>query len=610
MGNRRIIILFLIGIAFCLAVLWYTRKGFRWLPAENETRVMLVDSPLDNADGLSVSRGTERFSLLRSDDGWELLEPFVAAADGSVVQRLLDSFEDAKVEDALFFDELRRRGLSLLEFGLAPPKAKVTINAGKTLMTVAFGTFTPSKSGVYARLGEHNQVLILPASLFNVLPVTADDLRVRRLLNPLAGRIKSIEIRSPGRPFVSLQREGNRWMLRQPSSAVAMETRVAMMLEAVETARSESFVWPAATAESDGKQQNATLETRRGLYGLDEERGVFVQVQQEQSDNPVRWVFGSASADRPNCTYVLMDGGRSIGVVSNRVAEVFRVSPDELRDWSLFPELKSGLTKLRVTMDDTDFAMTQTGGVWQLESPLPGRADQSAVREAVSGLLSLKASGTSPRNETSPDIPEEFAAKHKVTFKVADDQREWDFTVSNDTAEPDTLLLAFAGNPVYYRIAQTNFPAALLTGDGLNSLHDKQVLALDPASLRRIIRSYGDSVSEQVERTDANSPWKPATVERTLNRKNFDRFAGLLANLRAVRVEKLGVAADDLDRCGLRQPWMTVSVDVDAEDAVRKILALGGETSDGGRFALLRGQNLVFVLDAEAVGVLSAAFFE
>jgi hypothetical protein len=48
-----------------------------------------------------------------------------------------------------------------------------------------------------------------------------------------------------------------------------------------------------------------------------------------------------------------------------------------------------------------------------------------------------------------------------------------------------------------------------------------------------------------------------------------------------------------------------VSVSVNAGDSIRKTLLIGSETSGGARYAMVRGQDLVFVLEAKTVALLS-----
>ena len=75
--------------------------------------------------------------------------------------------------------------------------------------------------------------------------------------------------------------------------------------------------------------------------------------------------------------------------------------------------------------------------------------------------------------------------------------------------------------------------------------------------------------------------------------------------LAAVRVVRLKVSASDLGTYGLDAPFLTVAIDQERADAVRRNILIGGET-EGGRFATIGSADAVFVLSRETVVALSA----
>ena len=72
----------------------------------------------------------------------------------------------------------------------------------------------------------------------------------------------------------------------------------------------------------------------------------------------------------------------------------------------------------------------------------------------------------------------------------------------------------------------------------------------------------------------------------------------------AERVEKLKVSEKDLEAYGLDQPFMTLAVDQDREDAVRRNLMIGAPVDDG-RYATIGASDAVFVLSGETVSKLT-----
>ena len=71
------------------------------------------------------------------------------------------------------------------------------------------------------------------------------------------------------------------------------------------------------------------------------------------------------------------------------------------------------------------------------------------------------------------------------------------------------------------------------------------------------------------------------------------------------RFGQSGTPAELMKAYGLDAPFLTVAIDQERADAVRRNILIGGET-DGGRFATVGSADAVFVLSWESVEALSA----
>jgi hypothetical protein len=67
---------------------------------------------------------------------------------------------------------------------------------------------------------------------------------------------------------------------------------------------------------------------------------------------------------------------------------------------------------------------------------------------------------------------------------------------------------------------------------------------------------------------------------------------------------------DDLRRCGLDMPELTIAVDFDQAESARRNLLLGGVAPGGGRYATVGGADAVFILSRAVVQDLSAKIAE
>ena len=55
---------------------------------------------------------------------------------------------------------------------------------------------------------------------------------------------------------------------------------------------------------------------------------------------------------------------------------------------------------------------------------------------------------------------------------------------------------------------------------------------------------------------------------------------------------------------------MEITLDVDSAEAIRKTLCIGKEIAFGKHYAMIRGQEIVFVLDAPTIDLLSLPLIE
>ncbi|MDD5708882.1 MAG: DUF4340 domain-containing protein, partial [Kiritimatiellae bacterium] len=83
----------------------------------------------------------------------------------------------------------------------------------------------------------------------------------------------------------------------------------------------------------------------------------------------------------------------------------------------------------------------------------------------------------------------------------------------------------------------------------------------------------------------------------------LDAWLELLSRLRAARIETLRPSADH-DPYGLTSPYLEATIDLIAEDALRRVLRVGEITPKGERYAVVKGYETVFVLAPETVRLL------
>ncbi|MBP5227534.1 MAG: DUF4340 domain-containing protein [Kiritimatiellae bacterium] len=605
MGNRRIILFFLLGIILCVLASVCMKGRFPILPSERESRVSLFDGSLEDVDHVSLDLRGSHIGLIRQGERWVMTAPFSAEVDQAAVLKLLDRYETARVRDVIAFADLRKKGYSLQEFGLSPAAAHILFEGPHFRRQFSIGSRSPTGSGVYLRMDTQEQILVADPELFTLLPADANGFRSRRLVAEEIGQIRSLEIRQPGKPFIRLGKEDSGWFLRQPITASASDRRVTELLTRLSQARIASFVWPSVSNLVDVAQSEAQLKVRRGLYGLDPDRGISVLIQTARENVPREWVFGVPDKESPALSYVLLPNGESIGLVSNTVAEAFHVMPGELRDLRLFSQSPDAVGRMKVVFGQTTFALARTNGIWSLEAPIADRADQLVVSGALTSLLGLHAlSVAGPDDE---DANEKVVPFCQVELEFPDGKRA--FSIGHDDVAGEVLRVDFTDVAAHYRVAATNMPAPFLTMDGLLSLREKTLVSIPKDSIRRITAKTQEGNVRVIEKKGEHPAWQATANDKPepVDEAKLNALFTLLANLKAKRIEKFGLSLEDLQTYGFRQPWFELTVDVESADAVRKAVLIGNPVGTDSRYAMVRGSNVLFILSSDTVKTLMMA---
>ena len=167
----------------------------------------------------------------------------------------------------------------------------------------------------------------------------------------------------------------------------------------------------------------------------------------------------------------------------------------------------------------------------------------------------------------------------------------------------------------------TNRPGVAVSAELLggraafSDLRSKTLLAIDPATVRRLSVRAESGAETAVRLNAERGAWDLVRGEggadaRRVNDAAVKALLSALARVEATGVETLAATADDLRRCGLDKPAVTLAVDVDAADAVRQNVLVGGTAPGGGRYATVGGADAVFVISRRTAADFTAPLAE
>lgn len=550
-----IILLTIIAVAAALDYFVYFGKG----PSSTSKRTTLVDFQSEAASVRIERVGSPTVVLDRGLGGWRLTDPFTSGADEQAVMKLVDVLTQTPVVEVISDSELLKLGRTRADFSLEEPVLTVTLTGmDKSVCRFMFGSATPTQDGVYASVEGVDAVFILGKPAFSFVDVRPDDLRQRSLL-PLGGAwVTSFEIKREGIPLLEFLRTGAGWNV---GSEKASSQKITEFIDDLTTASAVSFIWPVG---SSNETDHVTSSLLAG-YGLDPDSAVTVTLN-DINGKSRRLSFGK-EADDGN-VYALVQNGNAIVTVPSKLRDFARQDPVMFTDSRLFPVEARSVNGFSVSSDGSLYSLVRDkDGKWGLESPVVAPADQEASDALLSLILSLS--------------PADVVKENGVAVSV--------LTNMSKVLIPRERIL---GKRTF------------------EDLRSREMLKIDAPLVKRIVSTVGGktpktaSVVYDRERRQWNLDTEADGV--AVNVKGIESVLSVINPLAAVRIEKLAVVAADLDDYGLDTPFLTVAIDQDSDETIRRNILIGKKTR-GGRFATIGSSDAIFVISDATVSRLSAS---
>ena len=561
MKNMRIIVWLLAGISLLVAANFFL--SFNDTP---ETAIVqrrsLLTVPDDAVSLVEISRDGAVESVLTHTGSWRLVEPFPGSVDESVVKKLLDALAYAPLDDSLGDQELLKLGRTRADFGLDNPRLRVRVRAGDTDTSISFGTATPSASGVYAAIEGVHAVFVVPSNTLAAVDVPASGFRRRTLFTSGEESVASFDVKRGTGEFMRFKRDGDGWAMVQPTEGPASAPKIKKLLTDVMSASAYDFVWPIGGSNEVAEVSGALLAG----YGLGAENAVTLTLKgTDGSDRRIS--FGSDAGE--GRVYALVHNGSAIVTVDGSLKDMASLGNSAFADTRLFPYEASQVNGISIVDGGVTCMLAKNDdGSWRMDSPISAPASLTAVESLVSAVLALRGGDADEKG---------------VEVSISADERK--------------VHVARGSLGTHFR---------------LEDLRSLEILKIDPASVRRLsVTGTNTNKMKSVAYDRDRRAWsvEASSVPGTVSEGGITRVLGVVNPLEAGRIVKLKVSADDLGGYGLDKPRLTVAIDLEREDAIRRNI-LVGDATDGGCFATVGASDAVFVLPESAVYDLSADIVE
>ncbi len=588
----------LLALVLAASVYWLVDREREGSEPPAAEKTLLAIEP-EKITYVSFFREGEFIECVNDRGQWMLQKPVAARADSACMDRILAGFEMLPRGEMISAAQRQARGLTLEDYGLAKPRARIVLGSGAKRILLAVGGEASLKNAVYVRLDQDDLVVATSTNLLEIMPRGADALRDPSLLAGAPAFVQRLEIKRADGPLVQLAKEGAEWVIHKPVLARADWMKVSRLLDQVFALTVSRFVMdrmgdPAA-------------------YGLDDEEAVLqLGIWQADDKTEARLAFGKKADERGGAVYAArLDLGALVTVGRDRLEALLAAAAD-LRDSRLYFMAPETMGSIRIEEGERALEFRKgADSAWWIVEPRQWKADGRAMADLISRLNTFRfdpvAEGTNGAAVESEApayvlrVAGGYAAGGGATQGVAlaaapppaasGERAKRALMISALRPGQEFVLARFEGEAPVYRISAS--AVSTLSLDPL-SYRDSAVLALDPSLIRRITlrKDGGEQIVEQAE-TGLWQPAAPAGGE--LQRGALSDLLARTAELKALRFERGD--SRNLAVYGLSEGRAVLTFSLTGEGGVQKVIVFGDPSEDLGVYAMVQGQDLVFVLE-------------
>ena len=569
-------------------------------PETGREQVKLLDFQPERVAGWSLA-GARGFVECVSEHGqWLIVKPVKTRASDARVNYMLSVLASLLRGETITGDQRKARSLTFGDYGLEKPAYRLAIVSPDKRLEIDVGNVSPLKDSVYVRINGGDTVVATSTNLLAIMPGELADIRDRHLVYGAPAFARMLELKSQMQPLISLVKEGPEWLLRKPVLARADWLRLSALLDALFNVQIEQYVTDSMTDPA--------------LYGLGDDEAILqVGIWQNEKDKGEYFLFGKNADDKNSLIYACQRGQSSVFAVKAVILEALTAGLAGIRDSRLYFMAPGSVANIRMEEGGSVLRLVREEGAgWQIAEPKKFKADDKAVETLISRLNSLRIESFVPAATAAVHMIEKPAKIISVSDFVPPDSSATNRLPGVSGTPPAatrTLLLGASAQGrenVYGRFADEEevyqISASAVATISLNPLfyRDSAIWSFDPASVTKIVLRKNNV--EQVAAKDRAGKWQNgAAGPRGVNLHVIEDLLSAASRLRAVRFESdLGVAG----MYGLQPAATALTFSLSGKEGINKTLLLGENSEDGGVYAMLQGQEFVFVLNRELVNRL------
>jgi hypothetical protein len=543
---------------------------------EQRTRTVFNVYP-DSLDKILLERGGVQIECIKVGGVWRLSKPVDAPVDTALIEKMIAGMTRVERGELISGDTLKERSLTPADYGFDEPRARISFKNSRGTFTWLIGRDAPLGNMLYVMSVDSGDIISAPQTLLDLVPQDPSWIRGRILFSGEISMVRGLDLRRES-GFLQLRQSGkNNWLMRQPHTGRADLQAVHALIEKLFSARIKHFI-------TDEK-------TDLTVYGL--EKPAIALTLFTQGEHTQTLMIGKTVPENPDERYAKRVENDSVFTVSSIWAAELEIDAGRLRSRRLTNLQSNRILSVKLTRGEQQVEMVKSNGLWQITSPARWNTDPERVNELIRSLTEAPVQEffDAPTDAQSMRIKnalwEAVLATPDQTCTLrfsAPDTNDVRLVRSND--EP--LLYAVPANTVREPFADPLF------------YRNRTVLEINPSSISQI--TVHSETGEETVCKSADGSFISKTPGRPVVTTALTDLVWLLNDFQVERYETFN--PDSLDPYGLNTPQTKLTVTLEGTNAIGHVVLVGSETEDG-FFAMLQGQNTVFVLSKKTVEVLT-----
>ncbi len=600
MKNRSTFYLFLAVVLLGLYILFIERKLDHSEKRRAEALRAIKITP-EKVTYLRVECKDYFFECTRQGARWRFIKPIEGLLDVGQIERMLVGFAALKRGEVITVEEMEANQLTLHDYGLSNPQIKLIFGMDAHRRTILVGHGAQVGDRLYIKEKTTPEIAVTSTNLLRFVPEDITSLRDRCLLHGDLEQVVRIEIRKKEGLLQLARGEQGIWHITQPIKSRADGREVLDLMDRLYAIRIDQFV------------EDDVVET--AMYGFDETATGISLIRADGKSESL--LLGKNVEGETPLVYARFRTINSIYTVPREIINILAVDPETLRDKRLLAlssddvagvEIKTGkqILSMRRAALDTQWAMVKPRG-WPVEKKVMDSLLGHWTQAEVAGVMALNETNQIETGLIAPWITlhllglppnTEIRSPTNLAIKAA-------ITVGTGKSDTDRLYVSVDQEPWIYEVS-----GQVMTFISLDPLfyRNRTLLAVAPEAVLRIAVKRG--VREQAVQRDENGQFQPVGAENAVvDDLCIRRILKNMNNLRAIEFVEANPDPDNLTRYGLDQPVLTVTVGLQDKQAINKTLLIGKRTGKG-RYAMMRGQDVVCVIGSQDAGLLENSLFK